>query len=128
MANNQTLKQEPKAPTNDIQSKTIFKNPVLCCQFLRNYVNHPMVKDIKPEDIEDYTDRFISYFGVEFEADTVKKIQIRDENGEKSEIFLISLIEHKTDVDYNVVMQSIRFCRAGKGAEYGRITITFQRL
>ena len=87
MANNQTLKQEPKAPTNDIQSKTIFKNPVLCCQFLRNYVNHPMVKDIKPEDIEDYTDRFISYFGVEFEADTVKKIHIRNENGEKSEIY-----------------------------------------
>ena len=63
-----------------------------------------MVKDIKPEDIEDYTDRFTSYFGVEFEADTVKKIHIRNENGEKSEIFLISLIEHKTEVDYNVVI------------------------
>ena len=34
MANNQILKQESKAPTNDIKSKTIFKNPVLCCQFL----------------------------------------------------------------------------------------------
>ena len=109
MSNNQTLKQEPKAPTNDIQSKTIFKNPVLCCQFLRNYVNHPMVKDIKPEDIEDYTDRFTSYFGVEFEADTVKKIHIRNENGEKSEIFLISLIEHKTEVDYNVVVQLLKY-------------------
>ena len=109
MSNNQTLKQESKAPTNDIKSKTIFKNPVLCCQFLRNYVNHPMVKDIKPEDIEDYTDRFISYFGVEFEADTVKKIHIRNKNGEKSEIFLISLIEHKTEVDYNVVIQLLKY-------------------
>ena len=81
----QTLKEESKTLTNDIKSKTIFRNPVLCCQFLRNYVNHPAMKDIRPEDIEDYTDRFIPYFGVEFEADTVKKIHIRDDNGEKIE-------------------------------------------
>ena len=106
---NKTLKEEQKAPTNDIQSKTIFRNPVLCSQFLRNYVNHPMMKNIRPEDIEDYTDRFTSYFGVEFEADTVKKIHIRNENGEKSEIFLISLIEHKTEVDYNVIIQLLKY-------------------
>ena len=109
MANNQILKQESKAPTNDIKSKTIFKNPVLCCQFLRNYVNHPTMKNIQPEDIEDYTDRFTSYFGVEFEADTVKKIHILNGNGEKSEIFLISLIEHKTEVDYNVIVQLLKY-------------------
>ena len=73
MTNTQTLTEESKAPSNDIKSKTIFANPMLCCQFLRNYVNHPMVKNIKPEDIEDYTDRFIPYFSVEFEADTIKK-------------------------------------------------------
>ncbi|MBR3761950.1 MAG: Rpn family recombination-promoting nuclease/putative transposase [Lachnospiraceae bacterium] len=109
MVNNQILKQESKAPTNDIKSKTIFKNPVLCCQFLRNYVNHPTMKNIQPEDIEDYTDRFTSYFGVEFEADTVKKIHILNGNGEKSEIFLISLIEHKTEVDYNVIVQLLKY-------------------
>ena len=106
---NKTLKEEQKAPINDIQSKTIFRNPVLCSQFLRNYVNHPMMKNIKPEDIEDYTDRFTSYFGVEFEADTVKKIHIHNEKGEKSEIFLISLIEHKTKVDYNVIVQLLKY-------------------
>ena len=109
MSNNQNLNKESKAPNNDIKSKTIFANPVLCCQFLRNYVNHPMVKNIKPEDIEDYTDRFIPYFGVEFEADTIKKIHIRDEKGKKSEIFLISLIEHKTEVDYNVSVQLLKY-------------------
>lgn len=72
---------------NDIKSKTIFHNPVLCCQFLRNYVDHPALKNIKPEDIEDYTNRYTSYFGVEFGADTVKKIHIHDENGEKSEFY-----------------------------------------
>ena len=109
MSNNQNLNKESKAPNNDIKSKTIFANPVLCCQFLRNYVNHPAVKNIQPEDIEDYTDRFIPYFGVEFEADTIKKIHIRDEKGKKSEIFLISLIEHKTEVDYNVSVQLLKY-------------------
>lgn len=104
-----TTNEGRKASTNDIQSKTIFQNPLLCSQFLRNYVNHPMMKNIRPEDIEDYTDRFVSYFGVEYEADTVKKIHVREENGEKSEIFLISLIEHKTDVDYNVVVQLLKY-------------------
>ena len=82
---------------NDIKSKTVLDNPLLCSQFLRNYVNHPMVKNIRPEDIEDYTDRFLSYFGVEYDADTVKKIQIRDEKGKKFDFFLVSLIEHKTE-------------------------------
>ena len=109
MAPANKVTKEKAAPTNDIQSKTIFKNPLLCSQFLRNYVNHPMVKNIRPEDIEDYTDRFLSYFGVEYDADTVKKIQIRDEKGKKFDFFLVSLIEHKTDVDYNVVVQLLKY-------------------
>ena len=109
MAPANKVTKERTAPTNDIQSKTIFKNPLLCSQFLRNYVNHPMMKNIRPEDIEDYTDHFISYFGVEYEADTVKKIHIRDETGKEFEFFMVSLIEHKTDVDYNVVVQLLKY-------------------
>ena len=109
MAPAKKITNEKTAPTNDIQSKTIFHNPLLCSQFLRNYVDHPMLKNIKPEDIEDYTDRFVSYFGVEYEADTVKKIRIHDETGEEFEFFMISLIEHKTDVDYNVVVQLLKY-------------------
>ena len=106
---NTQVTEESKAPSNDIKSKAIFANPVLCCQFLKNYVNHPVMKNIQPEDIEDYTDRFIPYFGVEFEADTIKKIRIHDENGKKNEFFLISLIEHKTEVDYNVSVQLLKY-------------------
>lgn len=109
MQNTQALNQEQRATTNDIKSKTIFKNPVLCCQFLRDYVDHPLMKGIRPEDIEDYTERFVSYFGVEFEADTVKKIHIRDEKEKDIEIFLLSLIEHKTEVDYNVPIQLLKY-------------------
>ena len=72
--NTKTSTKAIKVTTNDIKSKTIFHNPVLCCQFLRNYVDHPLLRDVQPEDIEDFTDRYIPYFGVEFEADTVKRI------------------------------------------------------
>ena len=97
------------APTNDIRSKTIFQNPVLCCQFLKNYVDHPLLKNIQPEDIEDYTDHFISYFGVEFGADTIKRIHLRNSFCEIRELYLISLIEHKSKVDYNVTVQLLKY-------------------
>ena len=109
MAPAKKVTKEKNAVTNDIKSKTIFQNPVLCSQFLRDYVNHPMLKNIQPEDIEDYTDRYISYFGVEFESDTVKKIKIRDTNYDVEEFYLISLIEHKSKVDYNVVVQLLKY-------------------
>ena len=109
MAPAKKVTKEKTAATNDIKSKTIFQNPVLCSQFLRDYVNLPMLKNIQPEDIEDYTDRYISYFGVEFESDIVKKIKIRDINYDVEEFYLISLIEHKSKVDYNVVVQLLKY-------------------
>ena len=46
---------------------------------------------------------------MEYQADTVKKIYIRDNMKGNFEVFLISLIEHKTDVDYNVVVQLFKY-------------------
>ena len=106
MAEKQTIQKA--SPTKDISSKTVFKNPVLYCQFLRNYVNHPLLKNVQPEDIEDCTDRFVSYFGVEFQADTIKRVHIRDKK-QDFEFYLISLIEHKSKVDYNVVVQLLKY-------------------
>ena len=37
----------------DSSSKIIFDNHILCSQFLRDYVNLPYLKDVRPEDIED---------------------------------------------------------------------------
>lgn len=82
---------ETKPVTNDIKSKTIFRNHFLCCQFLRDYVNHPLLKNIRPGDIEDCTERYLNYFGVEFASDTVKRIRIRDENAGEREIYLMIL-------------------------------------
>ena len=59
----------------DVNGKTIFHNPLLCSQFLRDYVDIPMLKNVRPEDIEDVSERYRTFMGVEFEADTVKKIK-----------------------------------------------------
>jgi len=71
---------------------------------LRDYSNIEALKDVKAEDIEDVTERYIPMFTEERNADVVKKVRI----GDGSEIF-IALIEHKAQVDYNVCMQVLRY-------------------
>lgn len=94
--------------TRDLNSKTIFHDPLLCCQFLKDNLNMELLKNIEPEDIEDITERFRTYMGTEFDADTVKKIRIRM-NETEVPMYVISLIEHKSRVDYNVAMQILRY-------------------
>jgi len=36
----------------DSSSKIIFEDPILCAQFLRGYVDVPILKDVQPEDIK----------------------------------------------------------------------------
>ena len=88
----------------DSGGKVIFGDNTLCSQFLRDYIPLPYLKDVQPEDIEDVSERFVPLFAEERNADRVKKVNIR---GEKP-FFLVSLIEHKTYVDYNVCMQIFR--------------------
>ena len=90
----------------DSSSKLIFQDPILCAQFLRDYVDIPLLKDVQPEDIEDETERFVHLFTEERNSDVVKRVRL---NKGKTSFYLISLIEHKSEVDYNVVMQIFRY-------------------
>lgn len=84
----------------DSGCKVIFDNNILCSQFLRDYIDLPCMKAIQPEDIEDVSAQFIPLVAEERNADRVKKVNIKG----KEPFFLISLIEHKTKIDYNVSM------------------------
>ena len=75
---------------------------LLCSQFLRDYVDLPGLKDVTSEDIEDVSDQFVPLFAEERNADRVKRIQLKKGNVEEPPFFLVSLIEHKTQVEYNV--------------------------
>ena len=90
----------------DSSGKLIFQDPILCAQFLRGYVDIPMLKDVQPGDIEDETERFVHLFTEERNSDVVKRIRLKEQ---KMPFYLISLIEHKSNVDYNVVMQIFRY-------------------
>lgn len=93
----------------DTNSKTIFDNPILCAQFLRDNFDLPELKNIRPEDIQDVSNRYFPYLGTELDTDSVKKIRILDIEKEKEPPFLISLIDHKSLVDYDVPMQLLRY-------------------
>ena len=90
----------------DSSSKIIFEDPILCAQFLRGYLNIPLLKDVQPEDIEDVTERYVHMFVEERDSDVVKRVRL---GGEKTPFYMVSLIEHKSNVDYNVVMQIFRY-------------------
>ena len=104
-------KNQKRDQQKDISNKTVLDNPVLCCQFLKDNIDIPILKNIRPEDIEDCTELFRSYFGVEYEADSVKRVRVRNasENEQNFEFYLLSLIEHKSKVDYNVVVQLLKY-------------------
>ena len=89
----------------DSSGKLIFEDNILCSQFLRDYIELPYFKEIQPEDIEAVSDQFVPLFAEERNADRVKKVHIK----QGKPFFLVSLIEHKSSVDYNVSMQIFRY-------------------
>ena len=94
----------------DVSSKSIFGNHTLCAQFLRDYSGLPILANVQPEDIEDVSERYHLFQEVELQADTVKKIRLRDQaGGKRQDIYIISLIEHKSAVDYDVTMQLLKY-------------------
>lgn len=92
----------------DVNAKRIFENSELCAQFLRDYVDIPYFKNITAGDIEDVTARFMTYFGVEYDADVIKKVNIKI-NDKSEPVFVVPLIDHKSNVDYNVSIQLLKY-------------------
>lgn len=88
----------------DSGGKLIFEEPELCSQLFRDYIDMDILKNVSPDAIEDVTERFIPMFTEERDADVVKKVHL----SETEDVF-ITLIEHKSGVDYNVVMQILRY-------------------
>ena len=88
----------------DVSSREIFKNNVLTCQFLKDYTGLSIFADVQPEDIEDETTKFKMHLGIEVEGDSVKKIHIRTRD-HSEEVYVISLIEHKSRPDPDTIMQ-----------------------
>ena len=88
----------------DNAAKIVFGDPVLCAQFLKGYTDIPLFKDIKPEDIENVSSHFLPLFQESRDSDTVNKIRLGN-----SEIYLIALIEHQSENDFDMSFRILRY-------------------
>ena len=94
----------------DVNSKDIFGNARLMSQFLKDYSGLSLFDDVEPDDIEDVTERYRLLLGIELENDAIKKVRVRIRGQEEvREVYILSLIEHKSQVDYDVAMQILRY-------------------
>lgn len=102
---------EKKANRKDIRAKDIFGNRELCAQFLRDYADIPLLRNVQPQDIQEAELRHHFFDEAELNSDNVKRIRITDAEfaGELPEIYVVALIEHKSYVDYDVAMQMLRY-------------------
>lgn len=110
------MTDKTKSPINnpklrDSSSKLIFSDNILSSQFLRDYADMEILRYIQPEDIEDVSERYVPLYSTERESDTVKKVNISRyvPNPLNLPLYVVSLVEHKTKVEYNVTMQLLRY-------------------
>ena len=102
--NNKIRNTKPK----DSSAKLIFDDHVLCAQFLQDYVDVGILKNVEPEDIEDISERFLWMWQENRDSDSVKKIRIKDVPG-MEEVYVIAMIEHQSKVDYDMSFRTLRY-------------------
>lgn len=88
----------------DNGAKLIFKDPILCAEFLRGYVDVDILKDVQPEDIEDISERFVSMWQEERDSDSVKKIRVKD-----TSLYVITIVEHQSKIHYDMSFRMLRY-------------------
>ena len=100
----QTKEKLKNKKIKDNGAKLIFDDPTLCAQFLSGYTGIELLKDIKPENIEDISERFLPMWQEGRDSDSVKKIWL----GEQS-LYLIAIIEHQSGVCYDMAFRILRY-------------------
>jgi hypothetical protein len=78
----------------DNSFKLILGNHELFVEFLRDFINIDLLKTVKPEDIEDLSERFLPLFQDNRDSDTVKRIKLKD-----TPLFVIAIVEHESEVN-----------------------------
>ena len=80
----------------DNSFKAIFNDHRLFADFLRDFVPVGILKDVRPEDIEDMRERFLPLFQESRDSDTVKRINLK----ENTPFFVIAILEHESQVNF----------------------------
>jgi predicted transposase/invertase (TIGR01784 family) len=88
----------------DNSFKLIFGNHELFVQFLRDFIHIDLLKDVRPEDIEDVRERYIPLFQDSRESDTVKRVNLKD-----SPLFVIAIVEHESKVNFRTSFKMLQY-------------------
>lgn len=116
-----TIKKRPVFFVFPERAKEIFDKHTLCAQFLRDYVDVGLLKDVQPEDIEDISERFLELWQENRDSDSVKKIRLhrrpdtgggsagQSGTGAGDTLYLLTLIEHQHKVDHSMSFRILRY-------------------
>jgi len=80
----------------DNSFKLIFADHMLFSEFIKDFINIDILKNITPEDIEDISERFIPLTSNNRDSDTVKRINLKD----SPPLFVIAVLEHQSQVNF----------------------------
>ena len=83
--------------TADNCFKLIFDDHRLFINFVKNFIHIDVLENIGPEDVEDMDERFIPLLRENWDADTVKRINLK--NGQ-TPLFVIAILEHESKVNF----------------------------
>ena len=89
----------------DSSLKQLLREPELFADFLRDFLPIGLLGDVKPEDIDDISERFIPLFQEEKNSDTVKRINIRG----KAPLFVIAIAEYESNVNHRASFKMLQY-------------------
>ena len=89
----------------DNSFKTIFGDHQIFSEFIKDFIDIDILSDIKPEDIEDVSERFLPLNREGRDADTVKLIRLKD----NIPLFVIAILEHESQVDFRASFKMFQY-------------------
>ena len=85
--------------------KLILKEPELFVEFLKDFVPIDILKNVTPSDIEDITERFLPLFDENKDSDTVKRINLKDQDF----LIVIAIVEHESEVSFRASFKMLQY-------------------
>ena len=89
----------------DNSFKLIFDDHRLFSQFIRDFIDIDILKEVNPEDIEDLSERFLPLTRNSRDSDTVKRINLRG----SITFFVIGILEHESEVDFRSSFKMLEY-------------------
>jgi hypothetical protein len=89
----------------DNSFKLIFGEPELFIEFLRDFIQLDIFKDVTSDDIEDVSERYLPLFEEGKDSDTVKRVNLKG----RSPLFVIAITEHESKVNYRSSFKMLQY-------------------